>query len=130
MPYRIVARLLICGLIATSMAHSDTKLNVGQSCEAPVNPGHGISPPQLINSPGPAYPNGANDSHLARVVILAVVVGSDGKACDPQVKESPGLEFQRAALVAIHDWRWKPASRAGTPVAVGITVEVSFQGAR
>jgi hypothetical protein len=75
MPYRIVVRLLICGLIAAAMAQSDTKPKVEQSCEAPVNPGHGIAPPRLINSLGPAYPNGANDSHRAKVVILAAVVG-------------------------------------------------------
>jgi hypothetical protein len=101
MPYRNVARLLICGLTATSMAQSDTKPKVEQSCEVSVNPGHGITPPRLISSPGPAYLNGASDSHGAKVVILAVVVGSNGKACDPQVKQSPGPEFERAALDAI-----------------------------
>src|SRR5450755_3233165 len=122
MPYRIVARLLICSLAAISTAQSDAKAKVPQTCEAPVNPGHGIAPPRLISSPGPSYPNDASKDHRAKVVILAVVVDSNGRACDPQVKQSPGAQFERAALDAIRDWRWKPASRGGAPVPVSITV--------
>jgi protein TonB len=130
MLYRIVARLLICGLAATSLAQSDAKPKVPQSCEVPVNPGHGITPPRLISSPGPSYPNHASEDHRAKVAILALVIGSNGRACDPQVKQSPGPEFERAALDAIRDWRWKPASRGRTPVAVSITVEMSFQSTK
>jgi protein TonB len=127
MPYRLVAQLLISVLAATAMAQSNGKTKPPESCETPENPGHGITPPRLISAPGPNYPLMASENARAQRVALEVVVSSKGRACGPQVKQSPGPEFERAALAAIRDWKWKPATKSGTPIAVRITVEMSFQ---
>jgi TonB family protein len=107
----LVAFLLIL-LTATSVAKSKPQSNLSPTCEAPANPGRGITPPRVISAPGPDYPKGTNDSR-PEAVVLEVIVGSNGRACDPQVKQSPGPEFERAALDAIRGWKWKPATRDG-----------------
>jgi TonB family protein len=72
----------------------------------------------------------ANEYPGAKTVVLLIVVGTNGRACGPQVKQSAGPEFERAALRAIRDWRWKPAIKEGSPVATRIAVEMSFQKLR
>jgi protein TonB len=129
MPYRIFG-LLICGLIVASMAQSGPKPKDVPSCEVSVNPGARIIPPRVISSADPIYPGLGSADHHPKVVLLAVVVGSDGRACGPQVVRSPGPDFERAALSAIRDWRWKPATRDGKPVAVSISVEMEFQSTK
>lgn len=129
-PLRHVACLLSAVLAATTLAQSNTKPKPPENCEAPENPARGITPPRLISAPDPAYPRGVREEAGPQTVTLSVVVGSNGKACNPQVNDSPGPEFERAALDAIRDWRWKPGSREGKPIAVQITVEMTFQTSR
>jgi hypothetical protein len=40
------------------------------------------------------------------------------------------LCFERAALDAIRGWKWKPATRDGAPMAVRITVQMTFKQIR
>ena len=37
-----------------------------------------------------------------------------------------GMGFEAAALEAVHNWRYEPATRDGRPVDVFITVRVDF----
>jgi protein TonB len=127
MHYRLIAALLISVLAATSTAQSDAKAKLPENCEAPESPGHNITPPHLVDAPGPEYPLMANESPRAKTVVLLVVVGTNGRACGPQVKQSAGPDFERAALRVIRDWKWKPAIKDGVPVAFRTAVEMSFQ---
>jgi TonB family protein len=38
-----------------------------------------------------------------------------------------GLGLDEKAIEAVHTWKFKPASRNGSPVAVRMSVEVSFR---
>lgn len=127
MHYRLIAAVLISVLTANSAAQSDAKTQHPENCEAPESPGHNITPPRLLDAPGPEYPLMANESPRAKTVVLLVVVGTNGRACGPQVKESAGPEFEHAALRAIRDWKWRPATKNGAPVAFRTAVEMSFQ---
>ena len=111
--YRILTPFLICGLATIAIAQGNAKPKVSQSCEVPVNPGRSISPPQLIISPGPYYPSNATENGRPKVVILTVIVGTDGNARNPQVTQSDNPEFERAALDAIRHWRWEACFKSG-----------------
>lgn len=119
MIYKLAVFLLICAVAAVASTNSGT-------CETPVNPGTGITPPRIVSSEGPAIPNSMDTGSRAKVVTLGVVVGSNGKPCNLEVRQSAGPEFDRAALDAVARWKWKPATRDKKPVAVHIFVEVSF----
>jgi len=44
---------------------------------------------------------------------------------------SGGEDFDRSAVLAVSQWRYRPAMRKGSPVAVPLTVIVDFNiGAR
>jgi TonB family protein len=127
MHYRLIAALLISVLATNSTAQSGAKTKPPENCEEPESPGHNITPPRLVDAPGPEYPLMATESPRAKTVVLLLVVGTNGRACGPQVQQSAGPEFERAALRAIRDWKWKPATKDGVPVAFRTAVEMSFQ---
>jgi TonB family protein len=128
MSCKSLALPLVAVLIALAEGQTgSSKVAAPRSCEVPANPGRDIKPPRIIDAPNPAYPLSASRTTQAQAVALCVVVGSDGKPCGPEIPHSPGPEFDRSALEAIKDWKWKPALQNGKPVAVRISVEMTFQ---
>jgi TonB family protein len=123
---RLITLAFLLSLVGAATAQAD-KPSDQQACEVPANPGSGISPPRIINSPGPEFPHGADADRREKLVVLSTIIGTNGKACGPEIKQSPGPEFDRAALNALRDWKWKPAMKSGKPVAVRIFVEMHFR---
>jgi len=60
------------------------------------------------------------------VVTISVVVGTDGKMRDPRVTSAPNRDYDEAALVAMQQWKFKPATCDGEPVEMEITPEFEF----
>ncbi|MGD0416473.1 MAG: energy transducer TonB [Terriglobales bacterium] len=88
--------------------------------------GVGVKPPREIYAPGPEYPKKARKEHQEGTVVLQMVVGSDGLPRDIKVARSLSPELDEAATVAVRQWKFVPATKDGAPVAVLISVEVSF----
>ena len=84
----------------------------------------------MISSRAPESPYanhpGAHIYTDKQVVVLSIIVGTNGVACNPQVERSARADFGKAAVDAIRDWKWKPAMSGGMPVAVRILVEMTF----
>jgi TonB family protein len=90
-----------------------------------VNPGV-VEPPKVVYDPDPEYTEAARNKRLEGTTVLSVVVNEQGF---PEILEitrglGEGLDIQ--ALAAVANWRFKPAVKGGKPIAVQITVEVSF----
>jgi periplasmic protein TonB len=60
------------------------------------------------------------------VVVLRLVVGSDGNPRDIQVVRALGLGLDEKAIEAVRKWRFEPARKDGKPVAVAVNIEVNF----
>jgi len=89
-------------------------------------PGNGVSAPVAISSPDPEYSEEARKAKYQGVVVLALTVGTDGRAHDIHVARSLGLGLDEKAIEAVKSWTFKPGEKNGTPVAVYINVEVDF----
>ena len=124
-----VRGIALAGILA---ATAPAQSNAAQSCDTPVKIRHGVTSPQVISSHAPESPYANHPgSHIytdKQVVVLSVIVGTNGVACNPQVERSARADFGKAAVDAIRDWKWKPAISGGTPVAVRIFVEMTFPG--
>jgi TonB family protein len=111
---------------------------VGEIDEAPVPPagspvdephrvGGDVKAPQLVNRAEPHYPEDARRDGLEGVVILEAMISASG--CVRAVSVLKGVElrldFQSAKAVA--QWRYRPARLDGRPVAVYLTVTVTFR---
>jgi protein TonB len=85
----------------------------------------GIRPPRKVKDVRPEYPAGALRDQMRGTVVLDVTIGVDGRVVDAAVVRSIP-ELDRAALDAVRQWEFVPASLNGTPIAVIVTVIVNF----
>jgi TonB family protein len=75
------------------------------------------TPPRLVHSPQPIYPDIAYRAGVEGAVTLVVVVGIDGSVEEVEVaRSSPSDIFSRAAKEAVMQWRYEPATIDGVPV--------------
>lgn len=91
--------------------------------EWPVCPAGEAQPPRADHQPDPQFPRGAMGS---ADVTLYVVVGVDGRVHNPVLVGSGGPAFDQAALDAVTQWRFKPATCHGAAIPAEINVEVTF----
>lgn len=82
----------------------------------------------LTRNPAPRYPAAALRRGEGGTVVLRVNVGADGRADEVAVaRRSGSRELDRAALTAVRDWRFKPATRNGREVASVVQQPVEFR---
>jgi protein TonB len=83
------------------------------------------TPPEAIERVAPVYPDSARAAGIEGTVIVRALVSSEGRVMRVQVMTSvPGLDD--AALTAVKQWRFKPATSDGKPRATGVNVPVTF----
>jgi TonB family protein len=56
-----------------------------------------------------------------------MIVTPDGRTHDVRVARTAGMGLDEKAIEAVRTWRFEPARKDGQPVAVQISVEVSFR---
>jgi len=81
--------------------------------------------PQVTKRVRPTYPSVARAMELSGVVVVQALVGADGTIKDAFIITGPPV-FRDDALEAIWQWRFKPASYRGKPVAVWVAIPVRF----
>jgi len=92
--------------------------------------GTGIVPPFVKMKPAPAYSVEARMAKLEGSVLLALVVGADGRPRDIQVVRTLGLGLDENAVENVRTWQFKPGTKNGAPVEVRVNEEVFFRGKR
>ena len=92
---------------------------------APMRLWSGVKPPTKIKDVPPVYPFIAQAAKVSGMVIIEAVVGPDGRVTDARILRSIPL-LDRAALDAVSQWVYTPTLFNGVPVAVIMTVTVTF----
>jgi TonB family protein len=59
--------------------------------------------------------------------VLKIIVTPEGKVARIKVERVIGFGLDQKAVNAVCQWKFTPALREGQPVAVQITVEVTFR---
>jgi protein TonB len=76
----------------------------------------------------PNYPEASRRRGEEGVVRVELLVDPSGRVVDVRVLESSGFSTLDAeAVKTVRDWRFRPAQRAGVPVAGSITTAVHFR---
>ena len=94
--------------------------------QAPVRPGPKVRPPARVRDAAPIYPAIAQQAHVSGTVIIEAMIDVDGRVRSARVLRSIPL-LDEAALAAVRQWEYTPTLLNGTPVAVIMTVTVTFQ---
>ena len=91
-------------------------------------PGNGVSFPIKLKEVRPQYTSDAMRAKVQGVVLLQCVVRSDGTVGDVQVIHSldPTFGLDQEAIKAAKQWLFRPGMRLGEPVAVQVTIELTF----
>ena len=91
-------------------------------------PGSGVEIPQLIAQVRPQYTADAMRAKVQGIVGLECVVERDGTVgrCDVKRSLDPNFGLDQEALKAARQWRFRPGTRFGEPVAVLVTIELTF----
>ncbi len=88
--------------------------------------GGGVSAPRVLENPSPDYSEEARKAKYQGTVVLWLIVDANGKPRDVRVARSLGMGLDQKAIEAVRLWKFQPALKDGSPVAVQINVEVNF----
>ncbi len=89
--------------------------------------GERILGPRAVSRPSPSYPEAAKAAHAEGVVILRTVIGTDGAVEDVEVMRGQPHGLTAAAVEAVRQWRFDPATLEGKPVRVVFFLTINFQ---
>jgi protein TonB len=91
-------------------------------------PGDGVSLPKVVRDVKPQYTSEAMHQMIEGVVVLDVVVKSDGKVGDVTVKQSLDAVYglDESAVKAMKQWEFEPGTKDGKSVAVRVEVNMAF----
>jgi periplasmic protein TonB len=89
---------------------------------------NGVSLPVVLKEVPPAYTADAIRNRVQGTVLLAAVVLSDGTVGDVTVLQSLDTTFglDAQAVLAAKQWVFRPGMKDGQPVAVRVTIELTF----
>ena len=89
--------------------------------------GKGVTAPSVLYKVDPSYTRSARAAKVQGTVLLVMVIGSDGRAKDIQVKKSVNSQLGEQAVAAVRKWKFKPGTKDGQPVNVRASIEVNFR---
>jgi TonB family protein len=92
-----------------------------------AEPSAEVVKPVLIHRVNPEYPEVARKSRIQGVVILEANVTREGTVKNLKVIRGLHPILDQAAMKAVGQWRYKPATLNGKPVNVQTTITVNFK---
>jgi protein TonB len=94
--------------------------------EAPMPIGGDVQSARLISKVDPSYPLLAKNQHVAGDVRIDALIDANGRVTTMKVISGPTLLHQ-AAMDALRQWKYQPASLDGKPVPMHLTVTLQFR---
>jgi len=89
--------------------------------------GGDVKEPVVVTRVPPVYPEEARKNRIQGKVVLEVVIDTKGKVTKAETVESPDPLLSEAALAAVRQWTYAPATLEGKPVKVYLQVTVNFK---
>jgi periplasmic protein TonB len=90
-----------------------------------IRVGGNVQGAKLVRQVQPTYPQIAKTAHVSGTVRLHAVIAKDGTIQELEYVSGPAL-LMKAAMDAVHEWRYQPTLLNGEPVEVDTTVDVVF----
>jgi protein TonB len=96
--------------------------------DEPIVPlGPGVTPPRVTHQVNPASDSGSGGFRVSGVVLIGLVVSSQGLPRQVHVVQSLDKDLDKSAVEAVQQWVFEPARKGNQPVAVRITIEIRFR---
>lgn len=91
-----------------------------------VGPDSDVQAPVLVSKVEPKYPEPARKGRMEGAVVIQAIITTDGEVRDARVARPVSPLLDEAALVAVRQWKYRPATLDGKPVRVYLTITVTF----
>jgi TonB family protein len=85
-----------------------------------------IMAPRLTEVAAPDYTAEAKKKKIEGTVTLTIVIDKKGDVVDAKVSKGLGYGLDENAIIAVKEWKYKPAEKDGVPVAVRTDVTLDF----
>jgi TonB family protein len=92
-----------------------------------ISTGPGISLPRVVSKKEPRYGQESLKAGIEGMVVLYVVIGTNGVPSDILVYRHLTPDLDTEAVSSVRRWRFTPALNNGQPAALPVTVEVNFR---
>ena len=113
----IVAAVLALAAPAAARSDSQPVHKVGEQ---------GVKAPVIVKEVKPKYTKSAMERRVEGTVEVEAVILADGTVGDVTVKRSLDAELDEEAVKATKQWRFRPGTKDGDPVAVQVSIELTF----
>lgn len=97
------------------------------SSSAPHVTSADLSGPSPIKKIDPRYPPTLINEHVEGEVVLYAVIRGDGSVDSVELVRGLDAQLDANAMEALSQWKFRPASRQGTPVALEAIVHIPFR---
>ncbi|HEY2168654.1 MAG TPA: energy transducer TonB [Candidatus Angelobacter sp.] len=85
-----------------------------------------VKAPEARFTPGPTYSEIAQYEKYRGIVLVSIVVASDGRVHNVRLLRALGMGLDEIARDTVQTWRFRPATHNKEPVAVEMNIEVAF----
>jgi len=92
-----------------------------------LRPPPGSKPPVPIHTVNAEFSDEARAERIQGVVLVTTIVDEQGMPTDIRVVRGVGHGLDENAVAAVSQYRFRPATLDGKPIAVRITIEVSYR---
>lgn len=86
----------------------------------------GVTPPKAIYDPEPEFTNIARQNRFQGTVGLNIIIDSKGGVRNLSIARPLGMGLDESAVETVRQWRFTPATKDGSPVAVQVYVQVDY----
>lgn len=86
----------------------------------------GLEPPVPVRMVPPKFPPEMRREGTGGVVTVKCTIDEKGNVTEPVVEKASNDAFVQPALDALRKWKFKPAKRAGAPVALKVSIPIQF----
>ncbi len=87
----------------------------------------GVKAPKVTYRVEPEYSESAREAKVSGTTVLSVQIAPNGKAENIRVLRSLEETLDKAAIEAVEQWEFQPATKDDVPVRVQATIEVNFR---
>jgi TonB family protein len=88
--------------------------------------GKGVTAPGILTKAEPKYTEEARKAKLSGSIQLSIVVDATGAPTQIAVLRPLGMGLDEAAVQAVSQWKFKPATKDGAPVSVVAQIDVTL----
>jgi TonB family protein len=95
--------------------------------DGPILVGGDVKPPERVYAPQPTYTEIARKARIQGVVIVQAIIDREGNVTNVKVLKGLPMGLEEAAVEAMKQWKFKPATLNGRPVTVYYNLTVNFK---